>query len=123
VPTLWVAEGLLFSLEEDVARSLPATVAGLGADGSVLAGDLLSQQSMVSEFTQAGMERLRGGGSPPWRFGTDEPEELLAGCGRRVADLRTPGEDGAAFGRRPWPPLPRDVTGFPRDFLVTATRA
>lgn len=121
VPTLWVAEGLLFYLDEDVARSLLTTLAGAGADGSVLAGDLLSHQSMVSELTQAGLERLRADGSP-WRFGTDEPEELLAGCGWRVTDLRTPGEDGAAFGRWPWPPLPRDVPGFPRNFLFTATK-
>jgi hypothetical protein len=33
-------------------------------DGSVLAGDLLSHQSMVGELTQAGVERLRADGSP-----------------------------------------------------------
>ena len=121
-PTLWVVEGLLFYIPEPDARLLLRRVAEVTAPGSVLAGDLLSHQSMISEFSQEGLRRLTEDGCP-WRFGTDEPEEFLSGCGWRVTELKTPGEEGASYGRWPWnPPLPRDVMGFPRNFLFVADK-
>src|SRR5262249_28485613 len=62
VPTLWIAEGLLFYLDESTARTLLTKVAGCSAPGSVLTGDLLSHQSMVSEFTQAALAQLHADG-------------------------------------------------------------
>jgi methyltransferase (TIGR00027 family) len=119
-PTLWVVEGLLFYMPEPDARRLVERVAEITAPGSVLAGDLLSHQSMISEFSREGLRRLTEDGCP-WLFGTDEPEEFLAGCGWRVTELKTPGQEGASYGRWPWdPPLPRDVMGFPRNFLFIA---
>ncbi|GAA2315900.1 SAM-dependent methyltransferase [Nonomuraea roseoviolacea subsp. roseoviolacea] len=119
-PTLWLAEGLLFYLPEPAARLLLQRVAAAGAPGSVLAGDLLSHQSMVSEFSKEGLRRLTEDGCP-WLFGTDEPEEFLSGCGWRVTELRMPGEEGASYGRWPWnPPLPREARGFPQNFLFVA---
>jgi methyltransferase (TIGR00027 family) len=120
-PTLWIVEGLLFYLPEDDARTLLTTLAAWSAPGSVLAGDVISHQSMISEFTQDGLRRLREDGCP-WLWGTDRPEDLLAACGWTVADLKTPGEEGASFGRWPWPPLPRDTLGLPLNYLFTATR-
>ncbi|MFF5211174.1 class I SAM-dependent methyltransferase [Streptosporangium sp. NPDC000396] len=121
-PTLWVAEGLLFYMPETDARLLVKRVAELSAPGSVLAGDLLSHQSMISEFSREGLRKLTEDGCP-WLFGTDEPEEFLAECGWRVTELKTPGEEGASYGRWPWdPPLPRDVMGFPRNFLFIAAK-
>ncbi|KAB2343414.1 class I SAM-dependent methyltransferase [Actinomadura rudentiformis] len=120
VPTLWIVEGLLFYLPEDDARTLLARLASLSAPGSVLAGDLLSHQSMVSEFTQEGLRRLREDGCP-WLWGTDRPEDVLAESGWTVREVKVPGEDGASFGRWPWPPLPRGTEGFPMNFLFTAS--
>ncbi|NUW30930.1 SAM-dependent methyltransferase [Nonomuraea sp. SMC257] len=121
-PTLWVAEGLLFYLPEPAARLLLERVAQAAAPGSVLAGDLLSHQSMISEFSKEGLRRLTEDGCP-WLFGTDEPEEFLSGCGWRVTELRMPGEEGASYGRWPWnPPLPREARGFPQNFLFVAAR-
>jgi hypothetical protein len=54
-------------------------------------------------------------------FGTDEPEELLAGCGWRAGEVLQPGEDGS--GRWPYLVLPRHVPDVPRNFLFTATLA
>ncbi|WP_067812668.1 class I SAM-dependent methyltransferase [Actinomadura kijaniata] len=119
-PTLWIAEGLLFYLPEEDARTLLARLASLSAPGSVLAGDLLSHQSMVSEFTQEGLRRLREDGCP-WLWGTDDPEEALTGFGWTVEEVKVPGEDGAAFDRWPWPPLPRGTEGLPMNFLFTAS--
>ncbi|WP_433467538.1 class I SAM-dependent methyltransferase [Spirillospora sp. CA-128828] len=120
VPTLWIAEGLLFYLPEPDARTLLERLAASSAPGSVLAGDLIAHQSMISEFTQEGLARLRADGCP-WLWGTDRPEEFLNSCGWTPGDLRLPGEDGASFGRWPWPPLPRDTLGFPMNHLFTAT--
>ncbi len=120
-PTLWIAEGLLFYLPEADARALVSTVAELSAPGDVLAGDLLSHQSMVSEFSREGLRRLTEDGCP-WLFGTDRPEDFLAECGWTPVEVRCPGEPGASFGRWPWEPLPREVEGFPRNFLFTARR-
>jgi methyltransferase (TIGR00027 family) len=120
-PTVWIAEGLLCYLPEREARALVTAVAERAAPGDVFAGDLLSHQSLVSEFTQEGLGRLVEDGCP-WVFGTDEPEEFLAGCGWEVAEVKCPGEPGASYGRWPWEPLPREVMGFPRNFLFTARR-
>src|SRR3954462_7042052 len=78
-PTLWIAEGLLFYLTESEARTLLETLAAHSAPASTLAGDLLSHQSMISEFSQEGLRKLTEDGSP-WRFGTDDPEGFLASC-------------------------------------------
>ncbi|MES9538300.1 SAM-dependent methyltransferase [Actinomadura sp. NPDC000600] len=121
VPTLWIVEGLLFYLAERDARTLLERLASLSAPGSVLAGDLIAHQSMISEFTKEGLARLRADGCP-WLWGTDRPEEFLDSCGWPASEVRLPGEDGASFGRWPWPPLPRDTLGFPMNYLFTATR-
>lgn len=120
-PTLWIAEGLLLYLPERDARTLAATAAELSSPGDVLAGDLLSHQSMVSEFSREGLRRLTEDGCP-WLFGTDRPEDFLTECGWKPAEVLCPGEPGASFGRWPWEPLPREVEGFPRNFLFTARR-
>ncbi|KAB2366753.1 class I SAM-dependent methyltransferase [Actinomadura montaniterrae] len=119
VPTLWIVEGLLFYLAEDAARALLARLAALSAPGSVLAGDLLSHQSMISEFTRDGLARLRADGCP-WLWGSDRPEDVLAACGWTPGEVRLPGEEGASFGRWPWPPLARDTKGLPMNYLFTA---
>lgn len=119
-PTLWVAEGLLYYLPERDARTLLGRLASLAAPGSALAGDLISHQSMISEFTREGLTRLRADGCP-WLWGTDRPEEFLSSCGWTPGEVRLPGEDGASYGRWPWPPLPRDTLGFPMNYLFTAT--
>jgi hypothetical protein len=66
-----------------------------------------------------GMLEQRG---TPWRFGTNEPEALLARYGWHAEAVTQPGEGGAHFGRWPWPVAPRDVPGLPRSFFVTALR-
>jgi methyltransferase (TIGR00027 family) len=123
IPTLWIAEGLLFYLTELEARTLLETIAAHSAPASTLAGDLLSHKSMNSDFSQDALRRLTEDGSP-WRFGTDDPESFLATCGWETTELLCPGEPGASYDRWPWnPPLPRDVQGFPRNYLFKARRA
>lgn len=119
-PTLWVAEGLLFFLPEDAVRALLRDLAGLSAPGSVLVSDMTSSAALKNPFAASFLKALAEDGAP-WRFGTDDPEGLLASCGWQVEDLRQPGEDGANFGRWDYPVVPREVPNVPRSFLFTAS--
>jgi hypothetical protein len=56
------------------------------------------------------------------RFGTNDPEALLARHGWE-ADATRPGEEGANFGRWPIPTVPRRGTSLPQGFLVRARRS
>jgi hypothetical protein len=57
----------------------------------------------------------------PWKFGTNEPETLFSRHGWRATVLR-PGDEGANYGRWPYPRLPRNTEGALESYLITATR-
>jgi hypothetical protein len=57
-----------------------------------------------------------------WRFGTDDPEALLAGHGWQ-AEATQPGEEAASYGRWPYPVVPRGQREYPHSYLVIAHRA
>ncbi|UOB08576.1 SAM-dependent methyltransferase [Streptomyces sp. HP-A2021] len=120
-PTLWVVEGLLFFLPEDAVRTLITTLWQHSAPGSALLGDVISKAALENPLSRPFMKALEEDGNP-WLFGTEEPEQLLTSCGWTVREVRQPGEDGADFGRWPYPVLPREVPRVPRSFLFTATR-
>ncbi|MFF8595904.1 class I SAM-dependent methyltransferase [Streptomyces sp. NPDC015220] len=120
-PTLWVVEGLLFFLPEDAVRTLITTLWQNSAPGSVLLGDVISEAALQNPLSRPFMKALEEDGNP-WLFGTEEPELLLTSCGWTVREVRQPGEEGADFGRWPYPVPPREVPGVPRSFLFTATR-
>lgn len=117
-PTLWVVEGLLFFLPEQAVRTLLSTVAQLGAPGSVLLGDVISRAALENPLSRPFLNSLEEDGNP-WLFGTEEPERLLAECGWQVREIRQPGEEGADFGRWPYPVPPRETPRVPRSFLFT----
>lgn len=120
-PTLWVVEGLLFFLPEDAVRTLITTLRRHSAPGSVLLGDVISKAALENPLSRSFMAALAKDGNP-WLFGTEEPEALLTSCGWTVREVRQPGEDGADFGRWPYPVPPRETPRVPRSFLFTATR-
>ncbi|MFD0358987.1 class I SAM-dependent methyltransferase [Streptomyces sp. NPDC127110] len=117
-PVLWVVEGLLFFLPEDAVRGLISTLAGRSAPGSVLLGDVISRAALQNPLSRPFLNCLEEDGNP-WLFGTETPEELLAECGWDVREVRQPGEDGADFGRWPYPVPARSVPRVPRSFLFT----
>ncbi|MFC5719473.1 class I SAM-dependent methyltransferase [Streptomyces gamaensis] len=117
-PVLWVVEGLLFFLPEQAVRTLLGTLAAHSAPGSVLAGDVISRAALLNPLSRPFLAALREDGNP-WLFGTEEPEQLLTDCGWAVREVRQPGEEGADFGRWPYPVVARDVPGVPRSFLFT----
>jgi methyltransferase (TIGR00027 family) len=118
-PTLWVAEGLFFFLPEEAVRRLLATLRELSAPQSVLVGDLTSETTLKNPLARGFLSVLADDGNP-WLFGTDEPERFLTSCGWTPRDLKQPGEDGADFGRWPYPVPPPGLTHAPRSFLFTA---
>ncbi|AUG80684.1 Putative S-adenosyl-L-methionine-dependent methyltransferase [Kitasatospora sp. MMS16-BH015] len=117
-PTLWVVEGLLFFLPEDAVRRLLGTICERTADGSVLLGDVASRVSLQNKLAGSFLNALKEDDSA-WLFGTDEPEKFLAECGWIVREVKQPGEEGAAFGRWPYPVVAREVPRVPRSFLFT----
>ncbi|MEU1505336.1 MULTISPECIES: SAM-dependent methyltransferase [unclassified Kitasatospora] len=119
LPTLWVAEGLMFFLTEEQASHLLGVLGSVSAPGSRLAVDFASRALLRSPFSRAFLAGLREDGTP-WLFGTDEPEEFLAGTGWKVRELREPGEPGAGQGRWPYEVQPRDRRGVARSWLVRA---
>jgi methyltransferase (TIGR00027 family) len=122
VPTLWVAEGLLFFLTEEQATQLLNTLGSASAPGSWLAVDVVGKALLRSPFSRAFLKGLQDDNTP-WLFGTDEPEEFLAATGWKVRDLKEPGEPGAGKGRWPYEVQPRDRRGASRSWLVRAEYA
>ncbi len=120
--SVWLAEGFFEYLEAPAVDSIFAVTAALSAPTSRLAADFISEDFLRSPWMTAYLAQLEQRGTP-WRFGTNQPEALLARHGWLVDAVTQPGEPGAGADRWPWPVTPRDVPGFPRSFLVTAQRA
>ncbi|WP_035794603.1 class I SAM-dependent methyltransferase [Kitasatospora mediocidica] len=119
LPTLWVAEGLMFFLTQEQAAGLLTTLGSASAPGSWLAVDFVSKALLRSPFSRPFLQGLQEDGTP-WLFGTDEPEKFLAATGWQVRDLREPGEPGAGQGRWPYEVQPRERRGASRSWLVRA---
>jgi methyltransferase (TIGR00027 family) len=118
--SIWILESFLYFLSEPSARRLLSTVSQLTVPGSQLGTDLVNASMVNSPATRHWSERMAAAGSP-WLFTTDEPEQLLWEFSW-LARVSQPGEEGARFGRCPFPITARDVPEKPRSFLVTATR-
>jgi methyltransferase (TIGR00027 family) len=119
-PAAFLAEGLLVYLESGAVESLMEAVQRLARPGSWLGLDVVGSGLLVSPYLRPFLEMLEGLGCP-WRFGTDEPEQLLGRHGW-APGVVLPGEPEADFGRWPYPVAPRNVPGLPRSYLVTAWR-
>ena len=93
--------GLLLYLEESLVRSLLARVDALSAAGSTLLADIIGWTMLWMPPLQPLHDFVRQLGAP-WKFGTDEPEELLEPLGWEVTayDL---GTVAAELGRWVWP--------------------
>jgi methyltransferase (TIGR00027 family) len=120
-PTCWLLEGLLFYLPEDTVTQLLDDVSELSAAGSSLGFDAASRATLTHPATRAWIDMQASRGAP-WVSGLDDPEAFLAdrGWDAEVAQI---GEDGANYGRWPYPVPPRALPDAPRLWLVTARRA
>lgn len=119
--SVWLIEGLLMYLTDDQVRHVLGLLSELSAPGSWLLADVVSRSYLTSSQTQSGRATWASIGSP-WRFGTDYPEDLLAGYGWH-AQVTPFGEKGASFGRWTFPTPPgRDDLQYPHLYLVVARR-
>lgn len=120
-PCVFLAEGLLGYLEESEVHRLFDELSTLAAPGSCLLADVGGRSALESPFTTFWYERCAENGIPNARFGTDDPEGLLAshGWNARVTQY---GEEDANFGRWPFPVTPRDDLTLPHNYLIVAER-
>jgi methyltransferase (TIGR00027 family) len=119
--SVWLIEGLLYYLAEPAVHALLDQVRLLTAADSLLGLDVMNRGLFFSPVAwpmQAALVR-RGA---PGRFGTNDPEKMMARHGF-AADVTQPGGQGANFGRWRKPMLPRQAPGVPRSFLVRARRS
>lgn len=120
-PSVWLIEGLLFYLTSGAVHGVLEKVGTLTTTGSLLGLDVMNRGLFFSPVAWPMQAALARRGAPG-RFGTNDPETLMAHHGWE-ADVTQPGEEGANFGRWPRPMMPRDVPSIPRSFLVRARRS
>ena len=118
--SVWLIEGLLPYLPEVVVSHLFDKVTALSAPDSWLGFTAMNSDMLTSPITRLWVESLKEEGIP-WLSAMDEPEVVLAKYGWNATVIQ-PGEEGANFGRWPYPVVPRSVPNFPRSWLVTAQK-
>jgi methyltransferase (TIGR00027 family) len=119
--TVWLLEGLLFYLCQEVVERLFNGVTSLSPMGSWLGCESKNSEMLTSASTRSWIEALEAEGVP-WISSMDHPEAFLAGYGWSATVVQ-PGEEGAHYGRWLLPVAPRLVAGVPRTFFVTALRS
>ncbi len=120
-PSIWILEGLLTYLDEPDVHRVLATVEPLAAPGSLLGADLVNQVFLEHPYLREFLALMAEFGAP-WRFGTNDPERLFARHGWQAIVIQ-PGDDGAHFGRWPFPRHAPGDDGAPRGWLVRARRS
>ena len=119
-PSALLVEGLLVYLDESEVERLLAELSRLAQPGSWLGTDVVDNSLLDSPYMKPYLDEPDRLGCA-WRFGTPEPEQLLARHGWSAAVVM-PGESQADYGRWPYPVASRDMLGIPRSYLMTARR-
>ena len=116
----FLAEGLLFYLDESAVTSIFDALRTVSAPGSWLGVDMMNPEVLTSPYMAAYLRKLSDLGCP-WKFGIADPEGFLA-AKAWDASVVFPGEPEANYGRWVMPVVPRAIPGLPRTFLIGATR-
>lgn len=117
-PAIWLAEGFFVYLKQPSVEHVLKQVERLSASGSWLGADLISEAFINGPWAEKDRTYLKKYGLS-WEFGTDEPERFLKRFGWDAQAVQ-PGSYEADYGRWPFPIIPRELTDFPKTFLVTA---
>jgi methyltransferase (TIGR00027 family) len=118
--TAFLAEGLLYYLDEPAVNSLFDALRGISAPGSWLGVDTMNTEVLTSPFMATYLKKLSELGCP-WKFAVTDPEGFMASKGWE-SNVVSPGEAEANYGRWVMPVVPRAIPGLPRTFLIRATR-
>lgn len=121
-PTLWSVEGLTQYLDAADVTSLINRITEVSAPASDLLIDFNGRSLLDTDdpARRDWMNRLVERGTP-WRFGTDQPEELLEPDW--LPAVSTLSSVGKALGRWPGPDIPRETPGSAHVFLAHARRS
>jgi methyltransferase (TIGR00027 family) len=120
-PSVFLVEGLLVYLPEEMVDRLIIQIASVTPEGSVLLTDIPGADLLTSPFMAEHLKTLEQAGCP-LIFGVSDPEAFCERLGWS-AKVVVPGEEKANYGRWTFPVVPRSVPGVPRSYLVTASRA
>lgn len=101
--TLWLAEGLVFYLTEEMIVAMLRTASRLCAPGSLFAADVIGTTGLDSPAMQPYRNWCAANDVPP-PFGADDPTTLLTAGGWELADVTAPGAADANYGRLPAQP-------------------
>lgn len=120
LPAAILAEGFVMYLPPGVVAGLMTGIASVAADGSWLGFDAANPELLSSSLTSATLARLYEFGAP-FLSAMADPELSLATHGWR-ANVTSPDQPDASYGRWPFRPIPLTVPGIPRALFVTARR-
>jgi methyltransferase (TIGR00027 family) len=118
--SVWLIEGLLPYLPEEVVLHLLDKVTALSAPGSWLGLTPVNGAMFTSPATRILLKFMQEAGIP-CLSAMDDPEALLAQRGW-AATVVQPGEESANFDRWPYPVIPRSVPNVPRTWFITAIK-
>src|SRR5262249_9160140 len=101
--TAWLAEGVLFYLDQKAVSSILRLSAESSASDSFFAADLNGRIILERPELKSYLDWLDSQGKEP-PFCTDQPEELFQSNGWERVDVEQLGEERANFGRFPLMP-------------------
>jgi len=116
----FLAEGLLYYLDESAVTSLFDSLADVAAAGSWIGVDVMSPEVFTTPFMATYLKKLEELGCP-WKFAMPDPEAYMAKRGWQASYV-FPGEPEANYGRWIMPVIPRTLPGLPRTYLICGVR-
>lgn len=119
-PSLWLLEGFLFYLPNQVYTQLLNQVTGLAAPNSWLGFDICNSLVLTFPFTKPWVDMQTAIGAP-WLGTMEDPPAFLAERGWK-ATLTQAGAENANHNRWHLPVYPSDMPNMPHHWLVTAQR-
>ena len=119
--SVWLLEGFLFYLPDEYITGILDEITSMAIPGSWLGFDIINSHMLTSPWTRQWIETFEKLGTP-WIGTMDDPQRFLSSRSWR-ATLTQYGEEGANYGRWPYPILPSATSDMPRNWLVIAKRS
>ncbi len=118
--SVWLLEGLLPYLSSDAVERLFDRITALSAAQSWMSFDEVNEAWLTSELVRPVVNLIERVGIF-WQSAMDDPQAFLEKRGWSASVIQ-PGEEGANYGRWPYPVIPRSVPDVPHSWLVVAQK-